>query len=294
VETSSEPVAENTHRLEIRIPDARYIFSVYLLAEAEPILIEPGPASLVPSILQEMDRLGMGGLSLIIPTHIHMDHGGGTGTLAREFPEAKIILHPRAVRHALDPARLVAGTAAVYGDDFEKLYGPVLPIPEDRIIAAKDGDRVGKDARRLRILHTPGHAFHHLSIYDEKTRGLFCGEALGLPTMKADAITLPAISVGDLDVERYLTSIEKLRQLNPELIFYPHDGGAVPPGNCFSRIAENTEMLRDVILAGIRKDEPDDAIQKAILNRLSVTHTPADMSSVIAGYRAYFEWQGIR
>jgi len=235
----------------------------------------------------------MDGPSLIIPTHIHMDHGGGTGSLARQFPEAKIVLHPRAVRHALDPARLTAGTAAVYGDDFEALYGPVLPIPEDRIIQAKDGDLVGSDARRLRVIHTPGHAFHHLSIYDEKTRGLFCGEALGMPTMKADAISIPAISVGDLDVERYLTSIEKLRRLDPRLIFYPHDGGAAPPGNCFSRIAENTEMLRDLILDGMRNGDADDAIQASILNRLSPSSKPADMSSVIAGYKAYFKWKGI-
>ena len=297
VETILEEVADDTHRLEVRLSDARYIFSVYLLPGKEPVLIEPGPACVVPFILQGMEKVGIQQLSYIIPTHIHMDHGGGTGNLAKRFPQAKVLIHPRGVRHAIDPSRLIAATKIVYGKDFEEIYGPILPLQESQIQTAEDGDVIHAGGRELRIIHAPGHAAHHLAILDGKTRGIFCGEALGFPTPGAESDILPAVSVGDLDVGAYLASIEKLRGLQPKMLFYPHDGGARIPGDALSRIAKNTAALRDIILEDLKSDrstkEIEQHIQERVLDHPGAKTRPPDTEGVISGYTAYFRKKGL-
>jgi len=292
-----EEVAETTYRIEAQISGARYIFSVYLLAEKEAILIEPGPTVVVPLILEGMKQLGIKELSVIIPTHIHMDHGGGAGKLAELFPRAKVVVHPRAARHAIDPSRLIASTRVVYGDDFEDIYGPILPIEESQVEVAEDGDVIQAGGRELRIIHAPGHAFHHMAIFDEKTGGLFCGEALGMPISDAESIVVPSVSVGDLDVDQYLESIEKLSKFRSRLLFCSHEAGVRMPEDIIPRIKDSTVMLRDLILEGCKKNLSVEDIELQIQERLSV-HTAAGKSSIglkaiVLGYDAYFKKKGM-
>ena len=272
----------------------RYTYSVYLLTGDEPVLIEPGPAVMHPWILEGMKQLGLERLAYIIPTHIHMDHGGGTGKLARRFPEATVVVHPRGARHLIDPSRLIGATKLVYGDDFEHQYGPILPIPESQVLVAEDGTTIYAAGRKLRIIHAPGHAAHHMAILDVKTGGLFCGEALGVLIPGMETAPLPSVSVGDLDVDLYLSSIEKLKKLHPKALFYSH-GGARAPDNVFSRLAENTVMLRDVILEGLGRGDTTDQIDRRIGERLADsphTRVNADMTQIIAGYAVYFRKKG--
>jgi len=297
VEMEIEEVAETTYRLEVRVLDARYIFAVYLLGGKEAVLIDPGPSVTVPHILEGMKQLSIRQLSVIIPTHIHMDHGGGAGTLAEHFPGAKVVVHPRARKHAVDPSRLIDSTRAAYSDDFEDTYGPILPIAETRLDVADDGHVIDAAERQLRIIHAPGHAFHHMTVFDEKTGGLFCGEALGLPVSGREEIVLPAVSVGDLDVDSYLESIEKLRKLRPKLLFYPHDGGVRKPEGIFSRISQSTAMLREVILEGLTSGSAADDIALQVQRRLFGQPNPGesirDMASIILGHEAYFRRKGL-
>lgn len=292
-----EQVAEDTYRLEVRIPDARYTFSVYLLTEKEAVLIDPGPTVVVPTILEAMEQLGIEQLAYIIPTHIHMDHGGGAGKLAERFPRAKVVLHPRGERHAIDPSRLIAATKAAYDDDFERTYGPILPIGESQVKVVEDGDVIDADGRQLRIIHAPGHASHHMAILDGKTGGLFCGEALGVPVAGTKSPVLPSVSIGDLDVDRYLASIEKLSRLRPRILFYPHEGGVRVPEDIVPRIAENTVMLRDVILNGLTNGHSTGDIEGRIEERLfghrGADETTMGMEAIILGYGAYFRKKGL-
>ena len=139
-----EEVAEATYRLEAILPRALYTFSVYLIRGTEGVLIEPGPAAMFPFIQEGMKQLGIASLSCIIPTHIHLDHGGGAGKLAELFPQARVVLHPRGARHIADPSRLIEGTRMAYGDDFELTYGPILPVPESQIKVPADGEIINK------------------------------------------------------------------------------------------------------------------------------------------------------
>lgn len=151
-----EEVAEAIYRLEAQLPGARYIVSVYLIDDNGGVLIEPGPASMVPAIREGMKRLGIQRLSYIIPTHIHLDHGGGAGKLAELFQHSTVVFHPRAVKHALNPSRLIEATRMVYGDDFESTYGPILPVPESQVKVPADGEIICTNERELQIIHAPG------------------------------------------------------------------------------------------------------------------------------------------
>ena len=135
-----EEVAEKTYRLETPLPGTGLIFSVYLIKADSGILIEPGPSSATPLIQKGMEQVGMKELSWIIPTHIHMDHGGGAGTLAKMFPQALVIPHPSSARHIVNPARLIQSTRITYGEDFEAIYGPIIPVPESRVKVSADGE----------------------------------------------------------------------------------------------------------------------------------------------------------
>jgi glyoxylase-like metal-dependent hydrolase (beta-lactamase superfamily II) len=292
-----EEVAEATYRLEAILPRALYTFSVYLIKGTEGVLIEPGPAAMVPFIQEGMKQLGIRSLSCIIPTHIHLDHGGGAGKLAELFPQARVVLHPRGARHITDPSRLIEGTRMAYGNDYELTYGPILPVPESQIKVPADGEVIDVNGRELQILYAPGHALHQISIYDRKTRGLFCGEALGQPVSGDADTVLPSVSAQDFYLDLYLETIQKLEKLRPRLLFYSHNGGVREPADLISSLKESTLLLENVILAGLKNGDTNETIEKriqeALSSQLGIRADTMSMETTILGYATYYRSKGL-
>jgi len=288
-----EEVAERTYRLEVLIPKVDSIFTVYIIREARGVVIEPGPTPTIPSIQRAMKQLGMKELAYIIPTHIHIDHAGAIGSLARLFPRAKVVLHPLGVKHAVNPSRLIKSTRMSFGDDFEVRYGPILPVPESQVKIPRDGETVSIDGRELQIIYTPGHATHHIAIFDWKTRGLFCGEALGLPTPGAESSPLPAAAPPSFDIETYLRTMERLRELGPRILFYSHDGVGRKPAELISRAAENTKIFSDIILKALKEGETTEAIdhrlREYISSHLGVSGEEEGIRTTVEGFIFYFK-----
>lgn len=295
--TKLEEVAEATYQLAMGLSGGGLRHSTYfIVGESSAVLIEPGPAALVPLIRDGAERLGIQRLSHIIPTHIHMDHAGGSGDLAGHYPEAKVILHPRAARHAIDPTRLIAATKLASGDDFEDTHGPIRPVPESQIKVVDDGETLDIGDRELLIVHAPGHAAHQIAILDRKTGGLFCGEALGIPLDEADS-ALPSVSIPELDADQYLATIDKLRRLKPRLLFYSHAAGARAPEPIISRLAENVALLRDLVLGGLKNGDDLKTIERrarhSLSERLGTGAPVSDMGAMVLGYATYFRKQGL-
>jgi len=292
-----EEVAEQTYRIEVPIPKVDTIFAVYLIHEAKGVVIEPGPAATVPSIQEGMKQLGMKELAYIIPTHIHIDHAGAIGSLARLFPHARVMLHPAGAKHAIDPSRLIESTKMAFGDDFENYYGPILPVPESQVMVPGDGETISIDDRELQIIYAPGHASHHMAIFDQKTRGLFCGEALGLPHTGAESSPLPAAAPPSFDIEVYLETMERLRELRPRILFYSHDGIGRNPEELISKAAENTKGFGDIILKALRNGETTEAIgdrvQEYISNHLGINAEGMDVGMTTRGFIFYFKKKGL-
>jgi len=291
-----EEVAEATYRLEAPLPSVGSIFSVYLIREENGVLIEPGPTLAIPAIQEGMRQLGMRELSYIIPTHIHLDHGGGVGKLAELFPQATVVLHPRGARHVIDPSRLIQGTRIAFGDDFELRYGPIFPVPESQVKVPLDGETICIDGRELQVIYAPGHAPHHIAIFDQKTGGLFCGEALGVPSYGAESFPLPSAAPPDFNVEVYLETIERLKGLRPRMLFYSHDGVGREPEKLISRAVENTLMFRDIVLKALKKGETPEAIGRRLQEYVSTFGLKAGevgMEMTVFGYTTYFKKKGL-
>lgn len=291
-----DEVAEKTYRLEVPLPGVHWLTTVYFINEGRGVLVEPGPASAIPSIKEAMTRLGMKELAYIIPTHIHLDHAGGMGGLAQLFPQAKVVLHPLSVKHAVDPSRWVESTRISLGEDFEARYGAILPVPESQVKIAEDGETLSVDGRELQIIYAPGHATHHIAVFDRETGGLFCGEALGLRLPWCESSPLPCAAPPSFDPEVYRQTIEKLRKLNPRFLCYSHDGIGKEPEKLISRAAENTRVWGDIVRKALKEGDDIEAIvervRKHIYDHFGVTGEEVDRMT-LEGYIFYFKKNGL-
>jgi glyoxylase-like metal-dependent hydrolase (beta-lactamase superfamily II) len=187
------PVTDFDHG--ISAVDAGYqrpgLAAVHLVVEGgSAAVVDPCTNASVPALLAALEAKGVARerVEWVFLTHVHLDHAGGTGELLRHLPDARVAVHPRGARHMADPARLVAGSMAVYGEkEFRRLYGEVLPVPAERIVEAPDGFSAGLRGRRFRFLDTPGHARHHNAILDERSRSFFTGDTFGISYREFDA-----------------------------------------------------------------------------------------------------------
>ncbi len=207
------------------------------LFDASHLIVERGRAAFVdvgtnhsvPALLAELQRQGVARESVdwIILTHVHLDHAGGAGELLRQLPNAKVWLHPRGVRHMVDPGQLMAGASAVYGADaVARTYGALVPIAPERIVEARDGDVIELAGRPLRALDTPGHARHHISIWDEASRAFFPGDTFGLSYREFDGpngpFILPTTSPVQFEPDALRTSIERMLGFDPQAMLLTH------------------------------------------------------------------------
>lgn len=202
------------------------VTSAYLIRAEQPALVETGPTTSVDAVLEGLGALGLeaNDLAHIVVTHIHLDHAGGVGRLASHFPGARIWVHDRGAPHLAAPARLVHSAARVYGEErMRELFGPVDPVPGDRLASLSDGDRVELGGRALEVMYTPGHASHHIALVDSATGSLFTGDALGihLPDVR---VLRPATPPPDIDVELSVDSIRRIRARAGPVLMFSHYG----------------------------------------------------------------------
>lgn len=199
--------------------------------EQSAAVVETGAASSVPRILAALDAAGIGReeVSHVVVTHVHLDHAGGAGTLLQALPRARLVVHPRGARHLVDPAKLVAGSVAVYGEArFRALYGELVPVPVERVIEAGDGFELDLGARPLRFFDAPGHARHHFVVLDEATRGFFTGDTFGLSYRECDAggrpFLFPTTTPVQLDPPALHATIDRMMAEQPERMYLTHFG----------------------------------------------------------------------
>jgi len=194
-------------------------------------LIETGTAHSVDNILATLAALEVPRERVrhVIPTHVHLDHAGGAGALMPHFPEAVLRIHPRGARHMIDPARLIASARAVYGDEaFAALYGEILPVDARRVEALQNKGVLSIGDRDLEVLHTPGHADHHLCLFDRRSRGWFSGDMFGVSYANQrfpnGSFVMPATTPTQFDPATYQRSVHQLAEIEPRCFYLTHFG----------------------------------------------------------------------
>lgn len=191
--------------------------------------VDTGSNDSLANVLEALNKAGLGreAVDYVILTHIHLDHAGGAGTLMREFPNAKLVVHPRGSRHMAEPSKLVAGVTAVYGEEYvEKVYGDILPIPAERIVDAHEGLTLQLGGRELLCIDTPGHAKHHICIVDRKAGAIFTGDMFGLSYREFDVdgrqFILPTTTPTQFDAAEMHASIDRLMSYQPQAMYLTH------------------------------------------------------------------------
>jgi glyoxylase-like metal-dependent hydrolase (beta-lactamase superfamily II) len=216
----------------------------YVICDDELTLIETGPSMSVPYIINGLKSLNLNPADVkhIIVTHIHLDHSGGVGLLLKDCPNATVYVHPKGARHLVDPSRLIIGAKAVYGADFDRLFNPILPVPENKVISKADEETltIGTNCT-LRFLSTPGHCDHHFSIYDPVSNGIFTGDTLGVKyddPLKEFGIQLylPSTSPNQFKPDAILESLERIKNLNVSGIYFGHFGPSFDVDEVYKQI----------------------------------------------------------
>ena len=252
------------------------VAAAYLIVEGDrAAFVDNNTNTAVPRLLASLAEQGLAPeqVEYLIITHVHLDHAGGTSALAKASPNARVVAHPRAAPHVIDPTKLVASASAVYGQaEFERLYGTIEPVPEDRVQVMDDEQTLRLGKRELRFLHTRGHANHHFCIKDSVSGAIFSGDAFGLvyPALQGEGtFALPSTSPTDFEPELARESIRRLVDERPSCIYVTHFGAVtdieVAAGQLLRHL-DFAERLRDDAEAS---DRPDDALEAYCRARLS-------------------------
>lgn len=222
----------------------RQLAAIHLIVhQGRVAIVDTGCNASVPRVLTALASLGVvpDAVDWVILTHVHLDHAGGAGSLLCALPRARLLVHPRGIRHMVDPSRLWEGTAAVYGAEHAfELYGRLVPVPRERIVAATDNLEINLAGRRLRVLDTPGHARHHICIWDERARAFFTGDTFGLSYRELDvdgrAFIMPTTTPTQFDPAAMHASMDRMMCYRPEALYLTH----------FSRVTEVERLEADM------------------------------------------------
>ena len=199
------------------------VIGSYLLAGDEPALVDCGPASCLDALRAGLAGQGLevGELRHLLLTHIHLDHAGAAGSLVRENPGLLVHVSEVGAPHLVDPSRLERSARRLYGDDFDRLWGPLVPVPEESIRVV--GDRV----LDLEVFPTPGHASHHVS-YLNTDGACYTGDAAGV-RIPPGRYVAPVAPPPDIDVEAWERTLDAIAERRPERLLLAHFGVAEDP-----------------------------------------------------------------
>jgi glyoxylase-like metal-dependent hydrolase (beta-lactamase superfamily II) len=250
------------------------------------VLIDPGPESSVETLLA---KLGDERPRALLLTHIHFDHAGASGALVERWPDLRVYVHEKGARHMVDPERLVASARQIWGDDFDRLWGKVVPVPEENLEVLTGGETI---ERHFDVVYTPGHAKHHVSYFHRQTGEAYVGDMAGIRIPPSSVVRAPT-PPPDIDVEAWLESLDKIEAQDPSALVITHFGRVDDVDQQVAAVREallfQAELARDkseeefiVLLNRIAEEQIDDEVGR----RLFDAGNPQDF---YAGLRRYWD-----
>jgi glyoxylase-like metal-dependent hydrolase (beta-lactamase superfamily II) len=226
-----EPLSGGVYAIDTAFHREHFDAAYLVVQDGRAAFIDCGTNHAVPRLLGALQALGLApdAVDLVIPTHVHLDHAGGAGLLMQHLPGATLWIHPRGLRHLLDPSALVQGATAVYGPEaMAREYGEIVPVAAERARSTHDGQVLHLAGRPLVVADTPGHARHHHALWDEATRGWFTGDTFGLSYRELDtaqgAWLLPTSTPVQFEPEVLAETVRRLLAADPQCMYLTHYG----------------------------------------------------------------------
>ncbi|MCL2135011.1 MAG: MBL fold metallo-hydrolase [Candidatus Bathyarchaeota archaeon] len=222
----TKQIGKNLYLIDLETGGYKNFIGSYVIKTTKKtILIEPGPTNSIPTLLHGLEELKINPkeIDTIALTHIHLDHGGGTGTLLKHLPNAQVLAHPRGVPHIINPEKLWESSQLVLGF-ISEIFGKPEPVPENKVTSIIEGTINLDNDNQLTIFETPGHAAHNLSFHESFNNGIFPGDAAG--TYFTEFNTTTPTTPPPFYLEATLTSINKLISYHPSMLYYTHFGKA--------------------------------------------------------------------
>ena len=220
------------------------VVAAYLVSGKERALIDMGYRSSAQSVINDLEENGFGADSIdyLLPTHVHLDHSGGCGTLAEKYVNASVRAHPKGLPHLADPNKLWVGARELFGAQLMERYGKPEPIAWSRLREVGDNEEISLGGGlTLRSLWTPDHASHHLSYELEGTGSIAAGDAVGV--MYPDVpVLVPTTPPTSFNLTLAIGSLERVRDTRPARILAPHYGIM---GDATNLIADNIRALKE-------------------------------------------------
>ncbi|MFT7721893.1 MAG: MBL fold metallo-hydrolase [Roseateles sp.] len=285
-----EDLGHGIHAIDTGFQRPRFDAAYLLVQDGRAAFIDTGTNHAVPRLLAALDALGLArdAVDWVIPTHVHLDHAGGTGLLMEALPNARALVHPRGLRHLVDPKALWLGALAVYGEaEMQRSYGKLVPVPAGRAEASSDGQLIHLAGRPLRLIDTPGHARHHHAVWDEASRSWFTGDTFGLSYREFDvdgrAWVLPTTTPVQFDPDALKATVARLLAARPLAMLVTHYGriggseAAVQhlAAQLLAQVDEMVALARPLAAAPDRHARLKAALLDACLARLRAHGHPA-------------------
>jgi glyoxylase-like metal-dependent hydrolase (beta-lactamase superfamily II) len=264
------------HPAGITAIDTRYLrpqmdASHVIAHKGRAAIVDTGVNSSVPMILATLDELGLRPehVDFVFLTHVHLDHAGGAAQLMQHLPAARLVVHPRGAPHMTDPAKLIAGSIAVYGADlYRQLYGEIVAIPAERVLTTTDGQRLSVGGREFEFVHTPGHALHHQAIVDHHARSIFTGDTFGISYREFDtergAWIMPTTTPTQFDPAQLAASIDRLLAFEPSALYLTHYSRVTDAPRLGAELKRQVQEYARIATTFANAAEPHAAIRREL------------------------------
>ncbi|MGH9144800.1 MAG: MBL fold metallo-hydrolase [Vicinamibacterales bacterium] len=221
-------------------------------------ILDPGPSSTLPALRAGLAHAGiaLADVRSILLTHIHLDHAGATGTLVHENPALRVYVHEKGAPHMVDPSTLMASATRLWGDEMDRLWGQMRPVPPDNLSIVRGGERILAGGRDLEVAHTPGHASHHVSYFSADTGIAFVGDTAGV-RLQAGRFIMPPTPPPDIDLEAWRGSLDRINAWQPETLFATHFGPFAPVAAHLAEMADQLGMTSGLAKASLARPGDD-------------------------------------
>jgi len=210
--------------------------------ELDGLIVDPGPSSCLEALLEGLEDEPRA----LLLTHVHLDHAGASGSLVDRFPKLRVYVHEVGAPHLVDPAKLLDSAARLYGDDMERLWGEVVAVPAENVVALSGGERI----EGFRVAYTPGHASHHVAYLHESTGDAYVGDVAGV-RIPPQEFTVAPTPPPDIDLEAWERSLKKVAEWLPRRLCLTHFGRV-------DDVDRQLERLREGLRANAERARPDD------------------------------------